>query len=140
MPFVRITLNDAIPTDIRRAIADGVHRGLVSALGVPEADRFQVINERPGESLIFHDSYFDANRVQILFVEIWLTQGRTTEQKAALYKEIAANLGEAGVHPDDVFIVLNEVARENWSFGNGAMQTLDEELLARWGWTPPPGS
>ncbi|HZA08931.1 tautomerase family protein [Mycobacterium sp.] len=29
---------------------------------------------------------------------------------------------EANVRPEDVFIVLTEVAKENWSFGNGEAQ------------------
>ena len=48
---------------------------------------------------------------------------RTVEKKQALYKAIVANLGEnPGLRPQDVFINLVEVAKENWSFGNGVAQ------------------
>jgi len=45
------------------------------------------------------------------------------EQKKALYARIAALARErAGVRPEDVLVSLVEVARENWSFGNGLAQ------------------
>jgi phenylpyruvate tautomerase PptA (4-oxalocrotonate tautomerase family) len=49
-----------------------------------------------------------------------LNQGRTVDQKRALYKKIAELLAkEPGARPEDVVINLVEVAKENWSFGNG---------------------
>jgi hypothetical protein len=44
------------------------------------------------------------------------------ELKKAFYRRVAGDLSELGVRPQDVFINLVEVARENWSFGNGEMQ------------------
>ena len=42
------------------------------------------------------------------------------DQKRALYKKITDLLSqEPGVRPEDVVINLVEVAKENWSFGNG---------------------
>jgi len=45
------------------------------------------------------------------------------ERKKALYRRIADLLNqEAGIRKEDVFINLVEVAKENWSFGNGEAQ------------------
>jgi hypothetical protein len=41
------------------------------------------------------------------------------------------------VRREDVFTVLYETGREDWSLGNGEAQMLDEALLRRHGWTPP---
>jgi phenylpyruvate tautomerase PptA (4-oxalocrotonate tautomerase family) len=139
MPLVRITLDAAIPSPRRRAIADGVHDGMVSALGIPKSDHFQIIAAVPADSLIFDDSYLDAARQQVVFIQIYLVRGRTVEQKQALYRAVADNLSAAGVRRDDVFIQLTETGREDWSFGNGEAQALDTELLAKYGWTAPPG-
>ena len=47
---------------------------------------------------------------------------RSSEVKKALYARIAENLAAApGLGKDDVLVSLVEVARENWSFGGGAM-------------------
>ena len=58
-----------------------------------------------------------------VFIQITLNEGRTLEQKKALYQAIAESFErEAGVRPQDVFINLVEVHKENWSFGNGIAQ------------------
>jgi phenylpyruvate tautomerase PptA (4-oxalocrotonate tautomerase family) len=45
------------------------------------------------------------------------------EQKKALYKAIADGLSASvGIRPEDVFVDLVEVKKENWSFGNGLAQ------------------
>jgi phenylpyruvate tautomerase PptA (4-oxalocrotonate tautomerase family) len=137
MPLVRITLDAALDPPARRAIADGVHEGLVSALGIPRADHFQIIEPRPADSLIFDPGYLGVDRRQVVFIQVYLVRGRTVEQKKALYRDVAANLARAGVRPEDVFIQLTETGREDWSFGGGEAQALDTELLARHGWTPP---
>jgi phenylpyruvate tautomerase PptA (4-oxalocrotonate tautomerase family) len=137
MPLVRITLDPATPTETRHAIGGGVHSAMVSALGIPKADHFQIIDSA---TLVFDDSYLGVSRQQVVFVQIFLVRGRTVEQKKALYRQIADNLAAAGVRQQDVFIQLTETGREDWSFGNGEAQALDTELLAKHGWTPPAGS
>ncbi|MGB4345244.1 MAG: tautomerase family protein, partial [Burkholderiaceae bacterium] len=58
-----------------------------------------------------------------VFIQVTLNAGRTTELKKKFYKRIADDLAaELGVRKEDVFISLVEVAKENWSFGNGEMQ------------------
>ena len=48
---------------------------------------------------------------------------RTVEQKKALYGRIVERLGKnPGLRPQDIFLNLLEVAKENWSFGNGEAQ------------------
>ena len=55
-----------------------------------------------------------------MIIQITLSAGRTLEQKRALYRSIALNLEAAvGLRPQDVWINLVEVARQNWSFGDG---------------------
>ena len=137
MPLVRITLNAETPLSTRRAISDGVHEAMVAALGIPKADHFQIIDERPTESLVFDEGYLDVARERVVFVQITLVRGRSVEQKQALYRQLADNLSAAGVRREDVFVQLTETGREDWSFGNGEAQALDTELLARYGWTPP---
>ena len=137
MPLVRITLRDDTPHETRRAISAGVHRAMVATIGIPDGDRFQIIDERPADSLIADPEYLGVERQNVLFVEITLVAGRTVEKKKALYAAIAKELGAAGIRTDDIIVVLHDTAREDWSFGNGEAQVLDTELLKRYGWTPP---
>lgn len=58
-----------------------------------------------------------------MIIQITLNEGRTLEQKKALYQTIAHSLNtQLGIRMEDVFINLVEVKKENWSFGNGIAQ------------------
>jgi phenylpyruvate tautomerase PptA (4-oxalocrotonate tautomerase family) len=137
MPLVRITLRADLPARTQRDIADGVHTALVEAIGIPVADRFQIISTRPADALIFDPDYLGVARQDLVAVEITLVRGRSVALKKALFAGIATQLGKVGVRPADVLITLTEVGREDFSVGNGEAQLLDTELLARHGVTPP---
>ena len=124
MPLVRISLREGKPETYRRALADGIHRAMVDAISVPPLDRFQVITEHPAESLIYDPAYLGIVRSDdVVFVQITLNAGRSTEQKRALYARMAELLEVSpGLRPQDLLISLVEVSRENWSFGNGQAQ------------------
>jgi phenylpyruvate tautomerase PptA (4-oxalocrotonate tautomerase family) len=121
MPLVRITLAQDTAPEARRAIADGVHRALVETAGVPADDRFQVIEPAGPEALVFDPGYLGITRTGVVIVQVFLNQGRTVEVKKALYDRIATHLAASGVPRGNVLVNLVEVARENWSFGGGAM-------------------
>lgn len=121
MPLVRISLVEGLTPGDRRRVGDAVHRALVEAIGVPARDRFQVITQHAPGDLVYDAEYLGIERSdEIVLVQITLTAGRSLEQKHALYRRIADNLAQAvGLRPQDVWVNLVEVARENWSFGNG---------------------
>jgi phenylpyruvate tautomerase PptA (4-oxalocrotonate tautomerase family) len=137
MPVTRISLRADTPADTQRAIADALHRGLVEGLGVPERDRFQIIERIPADALIADPDYLGVSRRNVVFVQVTLVRGRSAEKKAALFAAFAKHLGEAGVRPEDAFVTLLENGREDWSIGKGQQQLLDEDLLRRHGWAPP---
>ena len=124
MPLVRIDVLPGRTPDQLGAIADGVHRALIEAIGIPEADRFQVVAQHAEGGLVFDSAYLGIHRTAgVVFVQITMSVGRTLEQKRALFAAVARNLSaDPGVRPEDVFIVLVEVVKENWSFGNGIAQ------------------
>jgi 4-oxalocrotonate tautomerase len=126
MPLVRISLRRGKPAAYRRAIADGVHWALVDAIGIPADDRFQVISEHDADGLIYDPNYLGiARRGDVVFVQIALRRGRTDDMKRALYRGIAANLGDdPGLRAQDVLITLVENDLADWSFGEGEAQYL----------------
>jgi len=127
MPFVRIMLGPSAPDDTA-AVGLCVHSALVSALGVPEQDHFQVLSRHSADEAVHDPSYLGVERTDgIVFVQITMAVGRTVELKRALYREIVQRLADGcGVRPQDVFITLVETPYENWSFGNGEMQFADQ--------------
>jgi 4-oxalocrotonate tautomerase len=59
----------------------------------------------------------------LVILQITISVGRTLAQKRALYRRITELLAEhPGLRSEDVFINLIEVAKENWSFGQGQAQ------------------
>jgi phenylpyruvate tautomerase PptA (4-oxalocrotonate tautomerase family) len=122
MPLVRIDLRKGKDAAFRRDVGNVVYEAMLS-VGVPKDDRFQVIGEHDAGNFLFDPHYLDIHRSDDLaIIQITWNEGRTLEQKKALYKAIAGGLSALGVRPEDVFINLVEVKKENWSFGNGVAQ------------------
>jgi phenylpyruvate tautomerase PptA (4-oxalocrotonate tautomerase family) len=123
MPFARIDLRKGKSAAYRQAIGRVVYEALLS-VGVPEHDRFQVISEHDAGNFLFDSDYLGIHRSDdLVMIQITWNEGRTLEQKKALYKAIVEGLAATpGIRPEDVLINLVEVKKENWSFGNGIAQ------------------
>jgi len=124
MPLVRISFVAGKSDAHKRKVSDAIHRGLVETIAIPEQDRFHIITEHAKHDLSYDPHYLNIHRTDaIVIIQITLNAGRTVELKKSLYRRIADLLHEqAGVPKEDVFINLVEVAKENWSFGNGEAQ------------------
>jgi len=124
MPLARIDLVRGKPPEYKRTIADIVYAAMVDTLKAPESDRFQVIAEHAPEDRVADEHYLGIRRTQdCVFIQLTLNAGRTLEQKKAFYKAVADGLYDRlSLRREDVFINLVEVAKENWSFGNGIAQ------------------
>jgi phenylpyruvate tautomerase PptA (4-oxalocrotonate tautomerase family) len=123
MPLVRIDLRKGKDAGYRQEVGRAVYEALLS-VGVPQKDRFQVIAEHEADNFLFDADYLGIPRSEdLIFIQITWSEGRSLEQKKALYQAIVAGLAASpGVRPEDVFINLVEVKKENWSFGRGVAQ------------------
>jgi 4-oxalocrotonate tautomerase len=124
MPLVRISLIAGKPESHKRKISDAVHRALVETISIPAQDLFHIVTEHAPADFIYDPNYLNISRTaDLVIIQIALSSGRSIEIKKALYKRMAELLHqEAGVRKEDVFVNLVEVAKENWSFGNGEAQ------------------
>jgi 4-oxalocrotonate tautomerase len=129
MPLVRISLLKGKPASYRRKVGEAIHQAMVETIDVPAKDRFQIITEHDAEDLIFDREFLGIQRSrELVMVQITLASGRSLHLKRALYRTVAQRLATAvGLRPEDVWINLVEVARENWSFGNGIASYAPEE-------------
>ena len=97
MPLIHIAMRAGKPAAYRQAIFDTLYRALRETFNVPEDD--------------------------VVFIQITANNTRGLEQKKALFSRTAQLLGESpGLRPEDVFISIVEVDKENWSFGHGLAQ------------------
>jgi 4-oxalocrotonate tautomerase len=124
MPLMRISLAAGKPADYRRAIADAIYEALRETFEVPAHDFFAIVTEHKPEDFIFDRTYFNIDRSDdCVIIQLTVSNTRSTEQKQALYRGIVERLTKApGLRPQDVFINLVEVTRDDWSFGNGEAQ------------------
>jgi 4-oxalocrotonate tautomerase len=124
MPLVRVSLRRGKSDDYKRAIGDGVYQALRETFTVPEEDRFITVAEHSESDFQFSKTYMDIARTDdLVILQITVSNTRTIEQKKALFARIVELLSQKpGLRKEDVFINLLEVAKENWSFGNGVAQ------------------
>ena len=126
MPPVRIDLRKGKSAAYKKAIVDGVYRAMRETFIVPDGDRFMVVNDHQADGFFFSTSYLGIDRTNDLVIIQLTVNSRNLEQKKALFARIVALLSEApGLRPQDVFINLVEVVKENWSFGNGIAQYVE---------------
>jgi 4-oxalocrotonate tautomerase len=124
MPLVRISLRQGKSAGYKQAIGDGIYQAMLETFGVPKEDRFVVVSEHAESEFQFSRTYLDIARSDdLVIIQITANNTRTIEQKKALFARIAELLSQnPGLRKQDVFINLVEVAKENWSFGNGIAQ------------------
>lgn len=124
MPLAHISLRTGKTEAYRQAIFDGVYRALRETFDVPEDDQFMVLTEHEAANFRYGASYLDVARSDdLVFIQITANNTRSADQKKALFRRIAELLGEnPGIRPEDVFINVVEVVKENWSLGNGIAQ------------------
>jgi phenylpyruvate tautomerase PptA (4-oxalocrotonate tautomerase family) len=128
MPLVRIDLPAGRSAADRQAIGDVIYTAMTETLNVPKDDRFQIFTEHQAghqpSTLVIDPTYLNIQRSPAaLIIQVTLNGGRSVELKKAFYKAVADGLhARIGLRREDVFISLVEVAKENWSFGNGEAQ------------------
>lgn len=129
MPLVRIDVVEGRdPAELRR-LADVVQEVVEEVFAAPSRDRYQVIDEHPSSHLILADTGLGFERTDDRVLVQVLQQGRSAEQKKALYARLAERLGaDCGVAGTDLVVSVAANSREDWSFGLGRAQFLEGDL------------
>src|SRR5215475_10119705 len=113
MPLTHVALRSGKPEAYHQAIFEGLYQAMRETFNVPENDQFMTVTEHGAASFRYDPSYGGVERSDdLVLIQITANNTRTVEL-----------LGKnPGIRPDDVFVSLVEVAKENWSFGNGLAQ------------------
>ena len=124
MPLIHVSMRTGRSAATRDAICDSIHRALHETFDVPEDNEFIAITEHEAANYRYSESYLGIERSDdVIMIQITANDTRTLAQKKALFQRTADLLVErAGLRPQDVFISLVEVRKENWSLGNGLAQ------------------
>ncbi|MGF6763905.1 4-oxalocrotonate tautomerase [Paraburkholderia sp. GAS33] len=130
MPLVRINLSRNATPQVVQAVSETVYQAMVEIANVPRNDKFQIVTRHAEDELIYPaEGYLGMTySASIIFIQVTWNAGRTTGVKKAFYKAIADGIhAKTGVRKEDIVINLVDVAREDWSFGNGEMQYAPKE-------------
>jgi 4-oxalocrotonate tautomerase len=125
MPLVRIDLNNSAPAERVRIVCQAVYGAMTDIANVPANDKFQIVTRHSVDEIIYpEEGYLGVQySPDLIFIQVTWVAGRSTDVKKQFYRRVADEIhAKAGVRKEDVWISLVDVAREDWSFGNGEMQ------------------
>jgi len=124
MPLTRVSLLKGKSAEYRKAVLDGLYQAMRQTFGVPENDRFMLIEEYDKSNFDYDANYLGVARDDdLVIIQITVNNTRGIEQKKAFFAKIAEILSKnPGIRPENILINLLEVPKENWSFGNGVAQ------------------
>ncbi|GLX70274.1 tautomerase family protein [Paenibacillus glycanilyticus] len=128
MPFIRISYReDQYKQEELPSISRAIHQALTEFFRVPEDDYFQVFHGHKQSEFYYDPAYLDGSRTdRLLYIQITLKSGRTEEQKRGFYARLAELLPACGVRAEDIFVVLVGTEFEDWTFGGGIAQMLEQ--------------
>jgi hypothetical protein len=136
MPLAKIHVLEGRYDEARLGkVSSAVQDGLISALGIPPKDFFQIIHVLPKSQFRHTPSFLELNYSDDLIVlEITFIAGRPKDKRLGLLKALNDEVvAAAGISPDDLLITLYETPGENISFGRGLAQrahVADQEAAA----------
>jgi hypothetical protein len=102
---------------------------MLDVFAAPPRDRYQIITEHDKGHIIAEDTGLGLVRSDgIVIIQIF-QQGRSNEQKVAVYAELAKRLeADCGVRSEDLIVSVTANRHADWSFGLGEAQFLNGGL------------
>ena len=129
MPLLYFDIIEGRKSSEIKALLNTAHAAIVDALGVPERDRYQVVNSHPAGEIVALDTGLGINRSDQMVIIHVVSRRRTRAQKEKLYVLLAERLErDCGLDPADLVVSVSENDDEDWSFGFGRAQFLTGEL------------
>jgi phenylpyruvate tautomerase PptA (4-oxalocrotonate tautomerase family) len=125
MPVAKIHVLEGQYDEARLGkVSRAVQAALMSALGIPPDDFFQVIHILPRGQFLHTPSFLGLKYSDaLILLEISFISGRPKEKRLAVLKALNdAVVAAAGISADDLLIMLYETPGENVSFGRGLAQ------------------
>jgi hypothetical protein len=107
MAHARIDMHRTLQPKMREMSA-AILKGMVDGFDMPEEDLFQIFRlHEPGE-LVYSRTHPDANRTDIVFVEILATPRYSDETMQRALAAIAEELSKIGIKRDNVILMVTD--------------------------------
>lgn len=121
MPIVTLTLTKPKSREFKRKVLNVVHDALCAS-GVDPRDRFHRVLELDEQDFVYDESFPDVRTKRtrdFVLVEILLGVGRSVKIKKSILARIVEGLSHEGFDPENLMVVFQDVAWENWSPAGG---------------------
>lgn len=113
MPLVRVDMHDTLAGK-RQEMSAAIHRGLVAGLEMTPDDLFQLFRLHPQGDLFYTTAFPNADRTDIVYIQILLARIYTPEIKQRACRAIVDELARVGIKRDNVLIALTENDGSDW--------------------------
>ena len=128
MPLITINITEGMIEESIDHLQKTIHACFVRAWGIPENGGFYVINEYKKSRVRINRNMWGIQRSDQPPLLLQITSSpRSKELKIELFRVLAEELEKQGIRKEDLFISISPTQREDWSFGNGIAQLLQEE-------------
>jgi hypothetical protein len=129
MPFLKFDIVEGRTDKQIKAMLDAAHRAVLKSLGVPERDRYQLVNEHKASRMVVEDTGLGIARTKNVVIVSVTSRPRSQEAKQLFYKELCRELqASCDIEPSDVMVSFVINSDVDWSFGNGVAQFMTGEL------------
>ncbi|WP_435236069.1 tautomerase family protein [Psychromonas sp. PT13] len=123
MPLLQFDIIEGRTDEELKEVLDTAHAVVLDVFKVPVRDRYQIVNEKKPNHMVFEDTGLGFSRTKDLIMLRVFTSPRPEEQKVLFMKELAAALEEkCGIKGNDLMISFFSNTRNDWSFGFGEAQ------------------
>jgi hypothetical protein len=114
MPHIHIDMHRSRRPQME-ALSAALHNSLVEGLLMPDDDLFQIFTLHDDGELVFSRTFPDADRDDIIYIEVLASTGYTPEIKEAMYASMVRNTAALGIRADTLLISIVEIdGRFNW--------------------------
>lgn len=113
MPLVRVDMHDQL-ADLRPLMSAAIHSALVDGWEMPADDLFQIFRLHAPGDLFYSRTFPDADRDDILFIQILAYTGYSPEVKQRGANLIVDRVAELGIKRDNILIALSENGDGDW--------------------------
>ena len=128
MPLTTINITEGMSEDAIDQLQSTIHSCFVKAWGIPIDGGFYIINERPKSRMRISRTMWGIHRSDQPPLLLQITSSpRSKELKLELFRLLAEELEKQGIHKEDLFISISPTQHEDWSFGNGVAQLLQNQ-------------
>ena len=128
MPLTTINITEGMTEDAIDQLQSTIHSCFVKAWGIPIDGGFYIINERPKSRMRISRTMWGIHRSDQPPLLLQITSSpRSKELKLELFLLLAEELEKQGIHKEDLFISISPTQHEDWSFGNGVAQLLQNQ-------------